>query len=52
MYRSGYNIMIPEEIDQDFVKLVCALMKEVYGDEEPHMAPSPQQPLRDSSVRF
>jgi hypothetical protein len=40
MYGTGYNIIRPEQIDTDFIKMVSGLMKKICGDEEPHKAPS------------
>lgn len=40
IYRTGYNLIRPEEIDEKFVKAVGELMRMVCGEEEPHKAPS------------
>ncbi len=40
VYKCGYNIIKPDEIDTTFVKRVGELMKEVCGEGEPHKAPS------------
>lgn len=40
MYKTGYSIISPEEVDGVFVKRLADLMKEICGDAEPHKAPS------------
>jgi CRISPR/Cas system-associated exonuclease Cas4 (RecB family) len=40
VYKTGYNIIMADEIDEIFVKRVAELMKEVCGEAEPHKAPS------------
>ena len=40
VYRTGYSIITPDEIDGNFVKAGSELMRDVCGDAEPHKAPS------------
>lgn len=40
VYRTGYNVITADEVDEDFIKQVGGLMKEICGDAEPHKAPS------------
>lgn len=40
VYKTGYLIIAPEEVDAIFVKRVADLMKEVCGEAEPHKAPT------------
>lgn len=40
VYKSGYNLIGPDEVNESFVKRVVGLLKEVCGDAEPHKAPS------------
>ncbi len=40
IYKSGYSIIPPEEVDTIFVKRLADLMKEVCGEAEPRKAPS------------
>ncbi|MFO0825904.1 MAG: PD-(D/E)XK nuclease family protein [Gemmataceae bacterium] len=40
IYKCGYNLVIPDEIDREFGQRVVELLKEVCGDVEPYKAPS------------
>ncbi len=40
IYKTGYTIIPPEEVDAVFIKRLADLMKEVCGEDEPHKAPS------------
>jgi hypothetical protein len=40
VYKTGYSLITPEEVDAGFITLVSDLMKVICADEEPHKAPS------------
>jgi hypothetical protein len=38
VYKTGYSVIMPDEVDAVSVKRLVALMKEVCGEAEPHRA--------------
>jgi hypothetical protein len=40
VYKTGWSVIHPEEVDEVFVKRLGDLMKEVCGEAEPRKAPS------------
>lgn len=40
IYKTGYNLIMADEVDGIFIKRVGDLMKEICGEAEPHKAPS------------
>lgn len=40
VYKCGYSIILPDEVDVVFIHRVADLMKEVCGEAEPHKAPT------------
>ncbi len=40
VYKTGYSIITPEEVDTLFIKMVSDLMKQICAEDEPRKAPS------------